>query len=83
MRLSCWLLLGASVLTGAATGTSAATYDEQLCGLAQRMLVNADGAEPAPFEISVLRGVSNGLVFHKVISARMDWNDAGLMHYIL
>jgi len=69
MRLSCCLLLGTSVLTGAAAPTSAtatppAAYDEQLCALAQRMLVNADGADPAPFTISVLRGVSNG--FHTI-----------------
>jgi hypothetical protein len=48
---------------GPAGAGSAADYDQDLCGLAQRMLLNAEQGE-APFTLEVLRGESNG--FHTI-----------------
>lgn len=57
-------LLAAAALPARAAPMAAAGYDPDLCEFAQRTLLNADGPGPLPFNVSVLRGVSNG--FHTI-----------------
>lgn len=56
-------LLSADASAGGAA-VDVAAYDRDLCVLAQRMLVNADGPGEPPFGVQVLSGTGNG--FHTI-----------------